>query len=425
MKCLVAKWQASEPSNCESPARRIADVREVFLAFLKLGLTSFGGPIAHLGYFRNEFVGRRRWLDEENYAQIVALCQFLPGPTSSQVGIIIGYTRAGGFGALAAWCGFTLPSVLALIGFARGVQALPNIGASGAIHGLLAASVAIVALAVVNMAAALTPDRPRRTLAVGIAIGALIVPANGFAQLVLIAVGAFSGWLFSFASSARTTAPSESSSSGRDMRKGNQRLALASAVVFHLADSRFADHRSSSAFWTSARIRKILCRGRLGLRRRAHLCCRCSRRKSSRRAGFRKPAFWPDMAPRKPFPGHCFGFAAYLGYAMNGSPLHELAGAALCLGAIFLPSFLLVAAVLPIWTRVRGYSIASATLLGVNAAVVGPLLAALYNPVWLSAVHSTTDVALVLAAILALAIWRLPAYIVVVGSALIVQLIRL
>lgn len=404
-------------------SRGAAGAREVFAAFLRLGLTSFGGPIAHLGYFRDEFVGRRRWLGEESYAGIVALCQFLPGPASSQVAIIVGYERAGVIGSVAAWCGFTLPSAIALVGFAYGVHAIPNAGTSGWVHGLLVAAVAVVALAVASMANSLAPDRLRRTLMLGVAIGALLAPANGYAQLVLIALGALYGWWF--LSGSQLTTASQPSAPFPHVRVGREepRVGIACAVAFVvlILGLPISEHFvTSGPFVVFAKFFEV---GGLVFGG-GHVVLPLLQAQVVPPGWISNTNFLAGYGAAQAVPGPLFTFAAYLGAAMEQGPVHGVSGAAVCLLAIFLPSFLLVAAILPFWHRVSSNAVAAAALRGVNAAVVGLLLAALYKPVWISAIRSTTDVAIVLAALLALAVWRTPPWVVVVGSALVVGLVE-
>ncbi len=398
-----------------------AGVRQVFTAFLRLGLTSFGGPVAHLGYFRDEFVGRRRWLDEESYAHIVALSQFLPGPASSQVGIIIGFERAGALGSVAAWCGFTLPSAIALVIFAFGVHAIANAGASSWIHGLLVASVAVVALAVASMGASLAPDRSRRTLAIGVAIGALCAPASGQTQLALIVVGALYGrWLLSDSRLGVVT-PAGAAARMRRLGGGDPRIALASSVAFislviglPIAE-RFLTAGPFIAFAKFFEVGGLVFGG-------GHVVLPLLRAQVVGPAWISDTSFLAGYGAAQAVPGPLFAFAAYLGAAMDQGPVHGVSGAALCLVAIFLPSFLLVAAILPFWDRVRSNAAAAAALRGINAAVVGLLLAALYNPIWINAIRSTGDVAIAFGALLALAVWRAPPWSVVLGCSLVAGL---
>jgi chromate transporter len=403
--------------------RRVGrSLTEVFLVFLRLGLTSFGGPIAHLGYFRNEFVVRRRWLDEERFAQIVALCQFMPGPASSQVGIIIGYERAGALGSLAAWSAFTLPSAIALTAFAYGVRLTPSAGSSYWIHGLLLAAVAVVAIAVISMARALAPDAVRKTIAAAIAIGALVAPASGYVQLLLIAIGAITGW-FVFARSP-SLADARRRIDGDNARRENSHIALACAAILValLVALPLATHVARDgplvAFAKFFDVGAFVFGG-------GHVVLPLLQAQVVPPGWISNDRFLAGYGAAQAVPGPLFTFAAYLGAAMERGPVSGAGGAALCLIAIYLPSFLLIAAILPFWRRLSANSAVRALLQGVNAAVVGLLLAALYNPVWISAVRSTADVAIVLAAALALGIWRAPPWSVVLGCAILAGATRL
>lgn len=401
----------------------MAAVLEVLFAFLRLGLTSFGGPVAHLGYFRDEFVVRRGWLDEEHYAQTVALCQFLPGPASSQVGIILGYRRAGALGALAAWCGFTLPSAVALVAFAYGLRALPGAGSSGYVHGLLVAAVAVVALAVASMAKSLAPDPLRRTLALAVASGALLAPANGYAQLVLIALGALFGWRFlRMPADAAANAPN-SADPQRDEVRADPRAGIASALAFLVLVAGLPLAERAVRFGPFIAFAKFFEVGALVFGG-GHVVLPLLQAQVVPPGWISNASFIAGYGAAQAVPGPLFTFAAYLGAAMDRGPVHGIGGAALMLIAIFLPSFLLVAAILPFWERVRRNAAAGAVMRGVNAAVVGVLLAALYSPVWVSAIRSTLDVVLALAAFLALGTWRAPPWSVVLGSALLCGLLE-
>jgi chromate transporter len=390
---------------------------EVFFAFLRLGVTSFGGPIAHLGYFRSEFVARRRWLDEERFAQIVALCQFLPGPASSQVGIIIGYERAGPLGSLAAWTGFTLPSAILLTAFAYGIRVLPNLGSSGWIHGLLLAAVAVVAIAVTSMARNLAPDAARKTIAAAVAIGALVAPATGYVQLLLIVAGALAGWLF-FARSPSSRVPERDDvPDAANRRRENPSVALACGVVLAallvgLPVATHVVHGPLVAFAKFFDVGALVFGG-------GHVVLPLLQAQVVPPGWISNERFLAGYGAAQAVPGPLFTFAAYLGAAMERGPVHGIGGAVLCLIAIFLPSFLLIGAVLPFWYRLSANRSTRAVLQGVNAAVVGLLLAALYNPVWVSAVRSAVDVAIVLASALALGIWRAPPWSVVLGCAIV------
>jgi chromate transporter len=375
---------------------------EVFVAFLRLGLTSFGGPIAHLGYFRQEFVARRHWLDEAAYADLVALCQFLPGPASSEVGIGIGLTRAGLAGAVAAWTGFTLPSAIALILFALGVERFGSLDAAW-LHGLKIAAVAVVAQAVWGMAATMATGKTRATLAVAAAAIVLAVPTTA-GQLGAIALGAVAGVVL-----LRTERAPSPSTLGPSVHHG---FAIACLVVFFallaglpLLAAAFPG-QALAMFNAFYRAGSLVFGG-------GHVVLPLLQAAVVPPGWVTNDAFLAGYGAAQAVPGPLFTFAAYLGAAMGPQP-NGWAGAAICLVAIFLPSFLLVIGVLPFWQALRGKPFAQAALAGVNAAVVGLLLAALYNPVWLAAIMGPLDFAVALAAFLLLAVWKTPPWAVVV-----------
>jgi chromate transporter len=375
---------------------------EVFVAFLRLGLTSFGGPIAHLGYFRQEFVARRQWLDEAAYADLVALCQFLPGPASSEVGIGIGLTRAGLAGALAAWTGFTLPSAIALVLFALGVERFGSLDAAW-LHGLKIAAVAVVAQAVWGMAGTMATGKTRATLAVAAAAIVLAVPTT-VGQLGAIALGAVAGVVL-----LRTERAPSPPAPGPMVHHG---FAIACLVVFFallvglpLLAAAFPSQALAmfSAFY---RAGSLVFGG-------GHVVLPLLQAAVVPPGWVTNDAFLAGYGAAQAVPGPLFTFAAYLGAVMGPQP-NGWAGAAICLVAIFLPSFLLVIGVLPFWQALRGKPFAQSALAGVNAAVVGLLLAALYNPVWLAAIMGPLDFAVALAAFLLLAVWKTPPWAVVV-----------
>ena len=374
----------------------------VFWAFLKLGLTAFGGPIAHLAYFRTEFVERRQWLDERRYADLVALCQFLPGPASSQVGMAIGLSRAGYLGALAAWTGFTLPSAILLVLFAFGVTSFTGLLDSGVLHGLKIAAVAVVALAVLGMAKALAPDRPRATLAVAAAILALLVP-NVWGQLGGIIGGGVIGTLL-----FRNDAPLAPSALSIPVSRRTGILALATFFILllglpllaaatqsHLIDLVDAFYRADALVFGGGHVVLPLLQAEL-----------------VPPGWIGNDLFLAGYGATQAVPGPLFTFAAYLGTAMSPWP-NGLPGAMICLIAIFVPSFLLVFGTLPFWEALRQRVWVQAALKGINAAVVGLLLAALYDPVWTSGILSTTDFALGMLAFLLLFRWSAPPWLVV------------
>ncbi|MEH2469160.1 chromate transporter [Nitrobacteraceae bacterium AZCC 2161] len=370
---------------------------EVFAAFLKLGLTSFGGPIAHLGYFRNEFVERRKWLEEQSYADLVALCQFLPGPASSQVGIAIGLSRAGYLGALAAWTAFTLPSALILVLFAYGLSAAGDALGSGWLHGLKVAAVAVVALAILGMARTLTPDRERATLAVLAAVVALAIP-SACGQIGAIAIGAVIGTAF-----LRGEPPSEQVRLQVPVGRARGILALIVFAVLLVGLPLLAaltGDQNIRLFDTFYRVGSLVFGG-------GHVVLPLLQAEVVP-SWVGKDAFLAGYGAAQAVPGPLFTFAAYLGAVIGGWKI-----AALCLIAIFLPSFLLVVGILPFWEGLRRRTTTQAALRGVNAAVVGLLLAAFYNPVWTTGILTKADFALAAVAFLLLFLWRTPPWLVV------------
>jgi chromate transporter len=379
-----------------------SSVSEVFLVFLRLGLTSFGGPIAHLGYFREEFVARRKWLDERAYADIVALCQFLPGPASSQVGIAVGLSRAGYLGALAAWTGFTLPSAVALTLFAVGLSAFGGATGSAWLHGLKVAAVAVVAQAVLGMMRSLAPDKERATLAVVAAIIALAIP-TAWGQVGAIAFGALVG-----VSQLRSQAPTDHVAMPLPVGRGAAAVALvvffALLIGLPLLASRTSDQAVSllDAFY---RAGSLVFGG-------GHVVLPLLRAEVVPRGWVTNDQFLAGYGAAQAVPGPLFTFAAYLGAVIGG-----WGAAALCLVAVFLPSFLLVIGALPFWEAIRSKPSAQSALRGVNAAVVGLLLAALYHPVWTAGITSGKDFALAILAFLLLYMWQVTPWLVVILSA--------
>jgi chromate transporter len=378
---------------------------EVLGVATRLGLTSFGGPVAHLGYFREEYVVRRRWLDEATYADLVALCQFLPGPASSQVGIAIGITRAGLLGGVAAWLGFTLPSALALVAFAYGLRGLGAADA-GWLHGLKVAAVAVVALAVWGMARSLAPDRERATIAIVAALGALLWP-TGVGQVVIIAVAALVG-LRLLPGAAASTPTRRPLPVGRGL--GACMLVLFFALLLALPIARqLAGSHALAVFDSFFRVGSLVFGG-------GHVVLPLLQAEVVPPGWVTSEEFVAGYGAAQAVPGPLFTFAAYLGAVMGPRP-NGLAGAALALVAVFLPSFFMIVGALPFWDALRGRSSFQAALRGINAAVVGLLLAALYQPVWTSAIHRPADVGLALVAFGLLAFWKAPAWLVVIFAA--------
>ena len=369
---------------------------EIFLIFLRLGLTCFGGPIAHIGYFRDEFVLRRRWIDEAEFADLVALCQFLPGPASSQVGFSIGLKRGGVQGAIAAWCGFTLPSALALTLFALGLHEFTV--ADGLLHGLRLVAVAIVAQAVWGMARTLCPDRPRA----GIALASLLVmlfAQSSAAQFAVIALGAAGG-----AALCRPKAPRkiETADLLLSRRAGLAALILFLALLFGIPLAQQATGSNGLALFDAFYRSGALVFGG------GHVVLPLLRQSFVAPGWIGDDVFLAGYGAAQAVPGPLFTFAAYLGTVIGG-----VKGGVIGLVAIFLPGMLLLLAALPYWQDLRRKLWAQALMQGVNAAVVGLLGAALYTPLWTSSVRRPGDFAIAAAGFLLLTVWRAPPLVVV------------
>ena len=382
---------SSKPST-GSPA-------EVFRAFLSLGLTSFGGPIAHLGYFRNAFVTRRAWLEEAAYADLVALAQFLPGPASSQVGFAIGLTRAGWLGGLAAWVGFTLPAAVALTAFAFLAERVEGRFGEGLLHGLQLVAVAIVAQAVLGMARSLCPDPQRATLAV-LALCAVSAHPGSAVQVAAIAMGGLAGlWICR----AQAGGGSPDATSRVSPRAGALCLG-AFAVLLGLAflPVRGQPFALAQAFY---RCGALVFGG-------GHVVLPLLKSAVVDPGWVAEPAFLAGYGAAQATPGPLFAFSAYLGAVAQG-----LGGALVALVAIFLPGLLAMAGALPFWRKLAGKPSARAAMAGVNASVVGLLAAALYNPVFVSGVRTPIDFAIAAAGFVALVAWRAPSVVVVAGVA--------
>ncbi len=376
-------------------------VWEVLLVATRLGLTSFGGPIAHIGYFREEYVVRRGWLDEESFGELVALCQFLPGPASSQLGIAVGIRRAGIAGGLAAWLGFTLPSAFALALFAYGVHELGG-QAGDWLHGLKIVAVAVVALALWGMGRTLAPDRPRITIAVLATIAALATEGIA-AQLAVIAAGAALGLAF--------LRPSELRPKGMAGRRAGMRVgavALAAFLILLIAlpvATRLTDDPLIAVADSFYRSGSLVFGG-------GHVVLPLLEAEVVPPGWVTKDEFIAGYGAAQAVPGPLFTFSSYLGTVMDVLTPRWLGGL-LALAAVFAPSFLLVWGVLPFWERLRDVARVRQGLMGVNAAVVGLLLAALYDPVWTSAIETPEDFALAAAAFALLAFWKSPPWLVV------------
>ncbi len=379
---------------------------EVLVAFLRLGLTSFGGPIAHLGYFRTEFVVRRGWLDDHAYSDLVALCQFLPGPASSQVGYSIGLLRAGYWGGLAAWLGFTLPSAIAMVCFAYGSRALAGPLALGALHGLMLVAVAVVAQAVIGMARSLCPDLPRAGIAVVAALFAL-AGIGSARQLGAIALGALAGALLR---GGATSAPAWSVTVPVSRRVGLLALAAFFGLLVGLPILRqFTDSARIALFDAFFRSGAFVFGG-------GHIVLPLLREAVVVPGWTSDSTFLAGYGAAQAVPGPLFTFAAYLG-AVAGIPPNGLLGAGLGLLGLSLPGLLLVTGVLPFWHTYRHRPGVRAAMRGAGAAVVGLLAAALYDPVWTRSIRSPADIGIALAGFVLLTVGRAPPLAVCVLSA--------
>ena len=380
-------------------------VTQVFLAFLKLGLTSFGGPVAHLGYFRNEFVERRRIMQDAAYADLVSLCQFLPGPASSQIGIGIGITQAGLRGGIAAWVGFTLPSAIALILFAYGIAALDeSVVQTGWLHGLKVAAVAVVAQAILGMSRMLCPDWPRRSVAIFAALLTLILPGIT-GQMTAIGCGMILGLFFLNYEASNDHTP--------QLFTLSKKISVISLGLFFalLLSLPILAQQGSQAL---ALVDSFYRSGALVFGG-GHVVLPLLKAEVVDPGWINQDMFLAGYGAAQAVPGPLFTFAAYLGAAMNTAPSGWFGGL-LCLLAIFLPSFLMVTGILPFWEDLRKNPRIRKALVGVNAAVVGLLLSAFYDPVWTSGILSVSDFVLALLAFGLLVYWKTPPWIVVAAT---------
>lgn len=386
------------------PSRQGGRKLEVFWAFLRLGLSAFGGPVAHLGYFRHEFVQRRHWLNEKAYADLVALCQFLPGPASSQVGFALGLMRAGPWGAALAWLAFTLPSAILLVVFALSAARFDGPLAQGLLNGLKITAVAIVAHAVWGMARSLCPDKARAGIALAGVFAVLLI--NGpLGQISAIVIGSLAGmWL------CRKVAEPLSEPLALDIsrRSGWMALGLFTALLCLLPLV------ASSAAWLSV-VDSFYRSGALVFGG-GHVVLPLLEAEVVQSGWVSADEFLSGYGAAQAVPGPLFTFAAYLGALLPG--LNPLVGALLALLAIFVPGLLLLVGVLPFWNTFRQWPSAQAVMRGANAAVVGILGAALYHPVWTSAIIGPYEFALALSGFLLLSVWKLPAWSVVIVMAL-------
>lgn len=373
--------------SCAPPAPLHGSALEVFLVFLKLGLTSFGGPTAHLGYFRAEFVERRRWLDDKSYSDLVALCQFLPGPASSQVGIALGLGRAGWWGALGAWLGFTLPSAMALILFAFGVTQWAALAQSGAVHGLKVVAVAVVAQAVWGMAKSLCPDRLRGGIAIVAALLVLAIPTAAGQIAAIVAGGVVGRWALHLGPLPAATHRDYGVSKKVG---GSLLLAFSFLLVLLPVWNAFAPSATLAAISSFYQAGALVFGG-------GHVVLPLLQTGVVPQGWVTNEVFLAGYGAAQVVPGPLLTFAAFLGAVMTG-PFGGWAGGLVLLLAIFVPAFLLVVGALPFWELFRQRDNVQRAMAGVNAAVVGVLAAALYDPVWTSSIHSRIDFGIALAA---------------------------
>jgi chromate transporter len=390
-------------------SKRSGSALEVLRAFAKLGVSCFGGPIAHIGYFRQEFVVRRHWLDEQAYADLVALCQFLPGPASSQVGFSLGIMRAGYLGGLAAWVAFTFPSAIALVLFAYGASALKGEIGSGLLHGLKLVAVAIVAQAVWGMARTLCPDRERASIAVVAAL-IILLSSSSVAQIGAIIFGGIAGlWI------CRIPAITHSDQGHMSVPVSRPAGLVALAAFFLLLTglpilSNLTHYQAVALFDAFYRSGALVFGG-------GHVVLPLLREATVAQGWVTDDVFLAGYGAAQAVPGPLFTFAAYLG-AVVGTPPNGLAGAAISLIGIFVPGILALVAALPFWETFRKRARAQAAMRGVNAAVVGLLGAALYNPVWTTSVHGPADFGIALVGFVLLMVWEAPPLVVVAVSAI-------
>jgi chromate transporter len=389
----------TEKSRIVKPG--LKGVLEVLLVSLKLGSTSFGGPIAHLGYYHNEYIDKRKWLDEKSYLDLVALCQFLPGPASSQIGIAIGTIRAGIPGGIAAWFGFTLPSAVMMILFAFVLQGFDIID-SGWLHGLKIVAVAIVAQAILTMWQKIITDKIKAVIAIGVFI-ILLFWQSAFNQIIIIAAAGIIGLLF--------YRKHEVPEATKIRVQVSRRFALLCLAAFFILLAALPVIRNLTGNHMIAVADSFYRSGSLVFGG-GHVVLPLLEHEVVPTGWVDKDLFLAGYGAAQGVPGPLFTFAAYLGAMIGG-----LNGALLALAAIFLPAYLLIIGTLPFWNVLRNSPKIQGALTGVNAAVIGILLAALYNPVWISAVKSEYDLALTVLLFMMLVFIKLPPWIIVIAGA--------
>jgi len=385
----------------ERPPGGRHNVSEVFTAFLKLGLTSFGGPIAHLGYFRNEFVEKRQWVNDGQFAQLLALCQFLPGPASSQLGFSLGLLRGGWLGALAAFVAFTLPSALLLFLFALVAPQLSGPVGSAVIHGLKLVALVVVAHGLLGMAGKLCTDMTRRGIAVFSAVSIIII-GGVWLQIAIILVGAFLGLLL-------LHDESDLPESALPVRYGRKTgWSLLAVFILLLAGLPLFAHGSNAllaVFEAFYRAGALVFGG-------GHVVLPFLEQALVGPGWLARGDFMAGYGAAQAVPGPMFSLSAYLGAHLPGSN-GGLLGAGVALAAIFLPGFLLVSSALPLWHTLSAHPASARSIAGINASVVGILAAALYDPIWVSAVHGVSDIVIAMVGFVFLFVWRISALFVV------------
>ena len=390
----------------------LSALAEIFRVFLRLGLTSFGGPVAHLGYFHKTFVEELRWLSEREFSSLVSICQFLPGPASSQVGMGIGLLRAGVMGAFLAWMGFILPSAVLLVAFGYGLTAWTDAIPTGLLAGLKLAAVAVVAQAVWTMANNFCPDRARVSLAVGGAAGTLLLPTPLAPLLMLVLGGVLGPWL--------RIAPKTEPRGGRQAFPVRRSLSLACLVLLILLLALplvlpetvpfLADSHTLALFHSFFSSGALVFGG-------GHVVLPLLQATVVSPGWLTVNEFLAGYGAAQAVPGPIFSLAAYLGTVLDPTP-NGWQGALFCLGAIYLPSFLLLIGILPFWAAVRNHPYMEKVQMGINAAVAGVLLAALYDPIWKSAVTDSRAFLLALTAFTGLKFWKVPSWLVVLLCAM-------
>lgn len=412
VKKALSTSSSSIEQSSEPPPHPPETAWSVFLIFLRLGLTSFGGPVAHIGYFRDELITRRRWLSEHHYADLLALCHFLPGPSSSQVGMGLGISQAGYAGAFAAWLGFTMPSALLLILFAFGISNYQEIIPSTVLHGLSIVAVAVIAQAVWGMSRSLCPDRPRITIMVAVTCYLLLFPSIWGQVVAMLVAAIISTFLFK----PETNAQDKPLIVPITRRQGVVWISLFFILLLTLPLlAKLVPTLPMQLIDGFYRAGSLVFGG-------GHVVLPLLQAETVQTGLLSEEVFLAGYGATQAVPGPLFTFAAFLGASIN-STSGIFVTAMICLVAIFLPSFLLVAGALPFWEKLRHHHRIRSALMGVNAAVVGLLLAALYSHAWVGAIQTPKDFALALIALAALMAWKLPPWLVVIAGSLVAWLV--